>query len=327
MKQHYIPRCYLKRFSDNEKSINTYDKTTLKSYNAPLMSVCCEEDMYTLSDEYVKRCWEENHQEINNLTIEKEHFARDVEPNYSRFLSDLDTIKDEWMTGKDHYRLSYYEKKELALHIATQYLRHPLIGEAEVDNYLRFEQAGVDMMKYIMAKQTGNEEFEKLKVGVTCEKAALHARLTYMNYDELMKCAGAMANNYFVFWVSKGGDFYTSDFPIAVEPHVPNQGYLYCGLLMYGGEMMMSLSPSLALSIYDRNYHKDKEELDGSFIVADDKEIRRHNMMRYFYAQRHVFRYKNDFRLIEFIHRARGGEHIYMTPHLKAEVVSGLGRY
>ena len=267
MKQHYIPRCYLKRFSENEKSINTYDKTTSKSYNAPLMSVCCEEDMYTLSDEYVKRCWEENHQEINNLTIEKEHFARDVEPNYSRFLSDLDTIQDEWLTGKDHYRLSFYEKKELA------------------------------------------------------------ARLTYMNYDELMKCAGAMANNYFVFWVSKGGDFYTSDFPIAVEPHVPNQGYLYCGLLMYGSEMMMSLSPSLALSIYDRNYHKDKEELDGSFIVADDKEIRRHNMMRYFYAQRHVFSYKNDFRLIEFIHRARGGEHIYMTPYLKAEVVSGLGRY
>lgn len=327
MKQHYIPRCYLKRFSNNERSIHTYDKTTSKSYNAPLMSVCCEEDMYTLSDEYVKRCWEENHQEINNLTIEKEHFARDVEPNYSRFLLDLDEIKDEWITGQDHYRFNYYEKKELALHIATQYLRHPLIGEAEVNNYLRFKQAGVDMMKFIMAKQTGNEELEKLKVGVTCEKAALHAQLTYMNYDELMRCAGAMANNYYVFWVSIGSDFYTSDFPIAIEPHVPNQGYLYCGLLMYGSEMMMSLSPSIALSIYDRNYFTDKEKLDGSFIIADDKEIRRHNMMRYFYAQRHVFSYKNDFRLIEFIHKARGGEHIFMTPHLKAEVVSGLGRY
>ena len=210
MKQHYIPRCYLKRFSDNEKSINTYDKTTSKSYNAPLMSVCCEEDMYTLSDEYVKRCWEENHQEINNLTIEKEHFARDVEPNYSRFLSDLDTIKDEWMTGKDHYRLSCYEKKELALHIATQYLRHPLIGEAEVDNYLRFEQAGVDMAKYIMASQTGNEAFNDFKVKVTCEKPALHATLTYMDYKTLTKCAEIMASNYYVFKVSKGNDFYSS---------------------------------------------------------------------------------------------------------------------
>lgn len=160
MNQHYIPRFY---------------------------SVCCEKDMYTLSDEYVKRCREENGQEINGLTIEKDHFARDVDPFYARLLSDIDGIKDEWLTGKDHYRLNYYEKKELALHLATQYLRHPLIGEAEVRNYLRLEQAGVDMLKYIMAKQTGNEEFEKLKVEVTYEKPALHALLTYMNNDELMK--------------------------------------------------------------------------------------------------------------------------------------------
>lgn len=37
MKQHYIPRCYLRRFSDNDKSIYTYDKLHCKSYNANLM--------------------------------------------------------------------------------------------------------------------------------------------------------------------------------------------------------------------------------------------------------------------------------------------------
>ena len=89
----------------------------------------------------------------------------------------------------------------------------------------------------------------------------------------------------------------------------------------------MSLSPSLSLSIYDRNYYKDKEALDGSFIVADDKEVRRHNMMRYFYAQRHVFSYKNDFSLIEFIYNMKGGNHVFMKPNLRAEVMSGLGRY
>ena len=33
MKQHYIPRCYLKRFSNNERSIFTYDKCKSESYN------------------------------------------------------------------------------------------------------------------------------------------------------------------------------------------------------------------------------------------------------------------------------------------------------
>lgn len=330
MKQHYIPRCYLRRFSENEKSIYTYDKMASKSYRASMMAVCCKEDLYTLSDEYVKKSREESKGKgnpINNLTIEKEHFAHDVEPLYKQLLGQIDEIKEDWMSGKDKYRLNNSEKKELALHIAMQYLRHPIIGDAEVDNYLRMEQAGVDMVKHIMAVQTGDEAFNELDVKVTCEKPALHATLTYMDYEMLMKCAGIMASNYYVFKVSKGNDFYSSDFPIAVSPHVPEAQYLYCGLVQYGGELMMTLSPSIALSIYDKHYFKDKEELDGSFVEASDKEVRRYNMMQYFYATRHVFSYKNDFRLIEFVYNMRGRRHVFMTPHLKAEVVSGLGRY
>ena len=58
MKQHYIPRCYLKRFSNNKRSIYTYDKLRCRQYNASMMSVYCEDNLYTTSDEYVKgKCW------------------------------------------------------------------------------------------------------------------------------------------------------------------------------------------------------------------------------------------------------------------------------
>ncbi len=49
MKQHYIPRCYLRRFSDNDKSIFTYDKQQSKSYLASMMSVCFEDNMYSMT--------------------------------------------------------------------------------------------------------------------------------------------------------------------------------------------------------------------------------------------------------------------------------------
>lgn len=326
MKQHYIPRCYLKRFSDNEKSIYTYDKIRCKSYNASLMSVCCEDDLYTISDEYVKKNNEEGKSMINNLSIETDHFAHTVEPLYAQFLKQIDEIKGEWATGNNHYRLNFVEKREFALHIVTQYLRMPQIGDVMVDDYIRMEKANIDMVKEIMAVQTGNEEFRNLEIDVICEKPALHANLSYLNSDNLMMFANALANNIFVFWMSKKNDFYTSDFPIVVSPHVQHVRPLFMGLAQYGGEVTFPLSPDLTLSIYDRDYFKDKEILDGSFIEASDKEVRRHNYMRYMYATQHVFSYKNDFSLINFIYKLEG-KHPFWKPNHRAEIVSGLGKY
>lgn len=128
-----------------------------------MMSVCCEDDLYTMSDEYVRSNNEEGKSTIDNLSIEKEHFADTVEPLYSQMLKQIDEIMEEWISGKDHYRLLHVEKRELALHIVTQYFRLPQIGDSMVDDYVRMEKAGIDMLKHIMASQTGNEEFKNLK--------------------------------------------------------------------------------------------------------------------------------------------------------------------
>lgn len=326
MKKHYIPRCYLKRFSDNEKSIHTYDKLHCKRYNASMMSVCCEDDIYTMSDEYVKSSNEEGRSTIDKFSIESGHFAKTVEPLYSQMLNQIDEIKEEWMSGKDHYRLLHMEKRELALHIVTQYFRLPQIGDSMVDDYVRMEKAGLDMVKHIMSVQTGNEGFKKLEIGIKCEKPALHANLSYLNDETLMSFAESIANNIFVFWVSSEKEFYTSDFPIVVSPHVEDVRPMYMGLAQYGGELTIPLSSEIVLSVYDRRYFNDKESLDGSFIKADAKEIRRQNLLRYFYASRHVFSYKNDFSLIDFYYGLYG-KHKFMKPNLKSEIVSGLGKY
>ena len=326
MKQHYIPRCYLRQFSNNKKSIYTYDKQHSKKYNASLMSVCCEDDIYTFSEEFVKRNKEEGNCTINRLSIETDHFAHTVEPLYIQLLNQINEIKEEWVTGKDHYILNFYEKKELALHIVTQYFRLPQIGDTLVDNYIRMERASIDMMKELMAKQTNNDDYKKIKINPTCEKPALHANLSYLDNETLMMFANAIANNIFVFWISKGNDFYTSDFPIVVSPHVENVRPMFMGLAQYGGELTMPLSPGLALSVYDRSYFKNKEDIDGAFVNADDKEVRRQNYLRYMYATQHVLSYKNDFSLIDFIYELEGA-HPFWSHNYRAEIVSGLGKY
>lgn len=326
MKQHYIPRCYLKRFSDNDKSIFTYDKQQSKAYPASMMSVCCEDDMYSISDSYIEKNNEETDSHLNRLSLEHSHFANSVEPMFSQLLQSIDVIKDEWISQREQYRLQFKEKRELALHLVTQFFRHPQLKDSTVDDYLRMEKAGIDMVKWILAKEKGDESINDLKIDVQCEAPVLHAQLTYLNNETLMDFADAIASNIWMFLVSKNSDFYTSDFPIVVEPHVKNVRPMYMGLAQYGGELTYPLSPSLMLVVFDKVYFKEKEEYDCTFSIADDKEIRRQNMLRYFYAKRHVFSSKKDFSLIDIIYKV-GGHHIFMNSNFKSEIVSGLGKY
>lgn len=322
MKQHFIPRCYLRRFSENGKSIMTYDKKNCKIYNASLMAVCCVNDLYKISEEYINEC----NSEITELSIEKDYFAKNIEPMLDQYLKTLDSIKKGWDNGDDKYRMNYYEKKELALHIATLYFRLPDVMNSIVDNYMRFERADADMLKHILAIQTGNKAFDELNLSISCEKPVLHAQLSYMDHELLMQCASDIAKNIFVFWTSKDKSFYTSDFPIVVESHCKNAIPIYDGLVQHGGELMLTLSPDLAVSIYDRNYFKEKECLDTCFIEANEKEVRRHNWMNYLYAKRHVFSLNDNFSIIEFVYR-KYGKHEFLSPNLRKEIKSGLGNY
>lgn len=265
MKQHYIPRCYLKRFSDNDKSVFTYDKQQSKSYPASMMSVCCEDDMYSISDSYIEKNNKETDSQLNRLSLEHSHFANSVEPMFSQLLQSIDVIKEEWISQREQYRLQFKEKRELALHLVTQFFRHPELKDSTVDDYLRMEKAGIDMVKCFLAKEKGDESINDLKIDVQCEAPVLHAQLTYLNDEMLMDFADAIASNIWMFLVSKNSDFYTSDFPIVVQPHVKNARPMYMGLAQYGGELTYPLSPSLVLVVFDRAYFKEKIEYDCTF--------------------------------------------------------------
>lgn len=123
-----------------------------------------------------------------------------------------------------------------------------------VDTYIRMKRAEIDIVKEIMAVHTGNAEFRNLKIDVACEKPALHASISYLDGDNLMMFADAIANNIFVFWISKGNDFYTSGFPMQ-------------NLLPYA-EVTICKYKSLIISVYSSNY-------GGQILCRGTKEGRK----------------------------------------------------
>ena len=48
-------------------------------------------------------------------------------------------------------------------------------------DYMRLERESLDMIKEIMAVQTGEDGFRKLQIKLECEKPVLGANLTFMS--------------------------------------------------------------------------------------------------------------------------------------------------
>ncbi len=242
-RQHYISRCYLKWFSANGKSIYTYDKKLSKAYGAPMMSVCFENNLYTISDEFVARNnAEAGTSEINRLTIERDFFSKGVEPSLDLMLRQIDEIRKDWQAGREQYHLNPQEKLSVALHLVSLFFRHPLLLNSAVDDYMRMERVGLDMIKEMLAVQTGEDGYRNLQVELECEKPVLGANLTLMSNELLMQFAETISKNIFVFWMSPEPVFYTSDFPIVVYAHEKDVRPMYVGLAQYGSEVLFALS-------------------------------------------------------------------------------------
>lgn len=322
IKHHYIPQCYLRKFANNNyKNIYTYDKNSSTSYNAAINSVCCLNNFYRITSNHSYDFYEITSNaseksivnEEDELAIECDYFAEHVEPKYNNVLSWLITRKEECLKDESkNIGLSFADKLTIANHIVIQYLRLPYQREQTLSMHNSFMDQMIPLLQAAATLETNNPKINELKIGHEFDSALLHATDTFLNEKFVNDFANALANNYWGFLVSPDGNFYTSDFPIIVEPHVPNVRPMFLGLTQYGAEMTFPISNEIVLSIWDREYFSNKAKTDCRFYVIDKKEERRQNHFRYFYARRHVFCYHNDFNLIDFCKIVSGNKHIFM---------------
>ena len=311
LKHHYIPQCYFRNFANNNgKNIYTYDKIESKTYNSAISSICCIDDFYSILPEFINK---ENPNRRDELAIECDYFAEYIEPMYSKVLSWLINRKNECLRDESkNVGLSYEDKVVIAKYIVIQYLRLPHEREQTLEVHDDMMKQIIPMFKSLVANIENQPEINDLQIGWETDPALLHAQYTFLNDEFANEFAEALANNYWGFLVSEDSAYYTSDFPITVEPHVPNVRPMFLGLTQYGAEMTFPISSEIVISIWDKEYFKDKSENDCKFYLVDKKEERRQNYFRYFYARRQVFSLHNDFSLIELSKMVQGGKHIFM---------------
>ena len=84
VKQHYIPQCYLKNFSENEKFVFVCSKKNIKKgYPQAISKTACLDYFYAIPEKYIEK---ELLPEVDSNFIENKILAETVENLYSDLL-------------------------------------------------------------------------------------------------------------------------------------------------------------------------------------------------------------------------------------------------
>ena len=296
---HIVPQCYLKNFAVKGKNdyVYVYNKRQNKSYTQAISHIGGADNFYTISTYFTDDTFD-------SKVIEKEYFANYIERKYSEVLEQVISNVSKGLTLTDDLRTG------LAVHLVIQFLRSKEVRDKDEDFLNDMLPQMLSLFKEGLALEKNNPEIAKLNLGYQYDPALNHFRSSFGNEEIINTFAAELFKNYWAFYVSGTPVFYTSNFPIVVNPHVQDVRPFCMGLTQYGAELSFPISPTVMLVIWDRHYFKDKAQSNGRIEIPSDKDIRKYNWLRYLYAEQ-VFSHTNEFTMLDFIYNLEGNHYFF----------------
>jgi hypothetical protein len=317
-RQHYVPKCYLRQFTPNQKTIFIYDKKEERSFRNSIDTVAYFDMFYELPEKYI-----ENIKDLPFQTkyIEKEFFANSVENIYNQLLIKINSKAKDWINFQKKEEIISKEEKELLSQlIAIQFLRMPNIR----DKYVNAEEKALGIRSDIIKSFFGNihPDYKETLKNISIEHnhdfdPILHSDI-YTDEELIYEMGDQLIDKFWVYYVSSNNDFYTSDNPVLIKPHLTNQSSYYDGFGMRGVEIILPIGSSVLLTIWDHNYFKEMETFADTFNHINDKDKRAYNCYQYIWANKQVYSQSDNFTLIELLKMSNSGKEVFMKrPKLK----------
>lgn len=309
-KEHYVPRCYLKNFSHDDRKINVFDKFKMQNRNQPLQDVAMENYFYDVNMiDMLKKVDEEKRKQLEidlmklvgtddwedvlkilrkTKYIEKEFFA-EIEGLYSELLQRIINKSydgNQWVLN-NCFAFSEEEKLILSLFIAIQIIRTKVFRDILGDSIEKMYQTLLYKMQ--MNREDALEK-EEIKVEVDKDFVKLQHSSMILNDRSTVEMAEILSKHIWIMYVNKTEmPFYTSDCPVINIPHKFDEYVSYGGVKSEGIEIAFPISSKLLLAMYDENYYKTILE-DRKFIcLKDQSQIEYYNYMQLINSDRCIF--------------------------------------
>lgn len=310
IKQHFLPKCYLKNFSLNEKNVYIYDKKAHKAFSNSLNSIAYFPYLYEIPIKYLSQKLKTPY---GSKYFERAFFAEHIEQLYAEILNTILGKANQWTNKQQRIEvLTSNEKEILAQLIAIQHLRMPNVKIETAQSYEKLMQESLAIFKSGITNIYPELDVHQAKFEYDKDyDTLLHSKL-YANQEFVCNFASQILDKHWIFYISDSTDFYTSDNPIIIKPHISNKPYYYDGFGMEGVEIIFPISKSILLTMWDSNHFPGKQKKNNNFELLTTKEINLYNCYQYIYANQQVYSYSNNFSIIEFLKSENEGAEIIM---------------
>lgn len=305
VRQHFIPQCYLKNFSENEKFVFVYSKTNnKKGYAQSIAKTACKNYFYSIPEKYLNQ---EILSNIDSNFIEKKILAENIEKLYSELLHKIVKAESEWCVSKERIEIFNNEERDLfAALIAIQYLRMPNIRDKYWNAQKKAQKERNEIIDGFKKAYGDIDDSEAVALNRDDDYApVLHSEL-FLDEELIADIQDFLIKKNWRYRVVTNDNVFTSDNPILLKPHIENQIASYEGFAMKGVEIIFPISKNIILTIWDEEVFPEYTSENNEFSILNEVELRQYNCYQYIWANEEVYSSNNNFKLIELLKLANG---------------------
>lgn len=264
MRQHYVPRAYLKYFSikkNNEFVVWVYDKQINKHFQTSIKNVAVEKDLYLLNnidDEHI----------IKEGNAWEDYYSKEVEPALSNLIGGVISQFDNKLISNRSIALNDELKDKFSLQIVYQIYRGKnalnkaeiIRGDISEEIRLQAEELAVDMYgennSIDIDSYLKNNELWRLSYAEAAVSGKAHGRLIKRLKNRL----------WILYKITDNNQFVTSDSPVLLyNASSKSVGLFQAGFGFDSTILYYPVSPKLLIAIYSDNY------LFGSMEMFNNK--------------------------------------------------------
>ena len=306
-RHHYIPQCYLRGFSTNEKSVWVYNKSLSKMYQTSVDKIFYEKNFYAVDMDLVP---EDGKDKINVNSIEYEFFAEHIESQYADILNAINKSTNEWKEIPSYLlcgRIPECWVDYLSMQLLIQYIRTP---EAREEALELLELSKLHMKALSDSPLCSDEErlyYEK-ESQRTHGEAIDHFMILFDKERVIDPYCSLLKNKIWSIYYSPEADFFTSDAPIILEREGENKNVNFLELNLPQLHITYPITRHLLVRLWDRESYKVLEPYDRMIRIVDKEFVMAENIRQYVWARKEIVTPNKELDFFEKIRNIRNEE-------------------